>query len=221
MDDRVIAAMARWPDVPAVFGWLSLNERGAWRLHPKGDALTSTGQRAEPDSAGEAISSPPIIAFINRNYAADDKGQWYFQNGPQRVYVRLDVAPFILHTTNPREEAVQFSTHSGLTVNHVSAWWLDEKGRLFAETEHGAGLVAGRDLEAVMARMRSADGTLLIDRLAQALPSGETLRLAPLPGGCPSSGGDRTILLRVCGSADIPESMGFIRRPGTIQPDGG
>src|SRR3546814_7173665 len=28
MDENVIAAMARWPDVPDVFGWLSLTERG-------------------------------------------------------------------------------------------------------------------------------------------------------------------------------------------------
>ncbi|MGB3277244.1 MAG: DUF2946 family protein, partial [Castellaniella sp.] len=30
MDDQVLAAMARWPNVPAVHGWLSLTARGQW-----------------------------------------------------------------------------------------------------------------------------------------------------------------------------------------------
>src|SRR3546814_10640581 len=61
MDEQVIAAMARWPDVPDVYGWLSLSERGEWRLHPQGDALRP--QHCAPGaccSPGEAISSTPI-----------------------------------------------------------------------------------------------------------------------------------------------------------------
>ncbi|XOT98625.1 DUF2946 family protein, partial [Alcaligenes pakistanensis] len=34
--------------------------------------------------------------FFNRNYQADEKGRWFIQNGPQRVYVRLDAAPLIV-----------------------------------------------------------------------------------------------------------------------------
>src|SRR3546814_16941226 len=87
MDEQVSAAMARWPDVPDVYGWLSLSERGEWRLHPQGDALLP--QHCAPGaccSPGEAISSTTILQFMNRNYAVDDAGQWYFQNGQQRVY---------------------------------------------------------------------------------------------------------------------------------------
>lgn len=32
MDAQVIAAMAKWPDVAAVFGWLRLDARGHWWL---------------------------------------------------------------------------------------------------------------------------------------------------------------------------------------------
>ena len=32
MDETVIRAMAKWPDVPAVWGWLSLDRRGVWKL---------------------------------------------------------------------------------------------------------------------------------------------------------------------------------------------
>src|SRR5690606_10073287 len=70
MDSQVIAAMARWPDVPDVYGWLSLSSSGHWRLHPLGDAIVL------PDSPGEAITSPQILAFLGRNYAADAQGQW-------------------------------------------------------------------------------------------------------------------------------------------------
>lgn len=84
MDENVIAAMARWPDVPDVFGWLSLNARGHWRLHTQGEALDANGP-GRPSSPGVPISSPRINQFINRNYARDAKGQWYFQNGPQQI----------------------------------------------------------------------------------------------------------------------------------------
>ena len=32
MDPAVLRGMARWPDVPAVYGWLALDRRGNWRL---------------------------------------------------------------------------------------------------------------------------------------------------------------------------------------------
>ena len=38
MDQSVLDAVKRWPDVPAVYGWLSLTARGEWKLHPLGDA---------------------------------------------------------------------------------------------------------------------------------------------------------------------------------------
>ena len=77
MDDIVKQAMARWPNVPHVYGWLSLDRRGVWRI--KNDTVTSE----------------LIAAFIGRNYASDDAGRWFFQNGPQRVFVALEYTPFI------------------------------------------------------------------------------------------------------------------------------
>ena len=32
MDRSVIRTMARWPNVPAVYGWMSLDRRGRWCL---------------------------------------------------------------------------------------------------------------------------------------------------------------------------------------------
>ena len=77
MDEQVMRAMARWPHVPAVYGWLSLDRRGRWLIR------------------GETISNRAALAFIGRNYAADERGRWYFQNGPQRVFVTLDYTPVV------------------------------------------------------------------------------------------------------------------------------
>lgn len=135
MDDAVIEAIKRWPNVPAVFGWLSLNARGQWRLHPDG--------KATEGDAGESISNPQILAFINRNYSHDEQGRWFFQNGPQRVYVRLDGAPWIVLADDSQGE---LSTHTGLTITSVTELWIDDLGNLYLQTEHGAGLLIDRDL---------------------------------------------------------------------------
>lgn len=119
MDESVRAAMEKWPDVPAVYGWLSLDERGHWRLR------------------GEPVTHPGLIAFINRNYECDDDGRWFFQNGPQRGYVRLAYTPWVLHV----DSGGLLRTHAGNCVNSVSGAWLDEEGNLLLETEHGVGLV--------------------------------------------------------------------------------
>lgn len=162
MDEQVIAAMARWPNVPDVFGWLSLNGQGQWRLHTAGDALEPKvpGSVLTP---GVPVSSQRVNQFINRNYTCDDKGRWYFQNGPQRVFVRLDVAPLILHTIDLHLSRPEFLTHHGQRTTQVMCWCLDRQGRLFADTDCGPGLVAGRDLEQVLASLRSEDGRDVLD----------------------------------------------------------
>ena len=79
MDDIVARSIARWPNVPAVYGWLSLDRRGRWRIK------------------GEPIANVALREFIARNYEADSRGCWYFQNGPQRVFVSLAYAPLVVH----------------------------------------------------------------------------------------------------------------------------
>ena len=64
MDPIVIQAMAKWPAVPNVYGWLTLDRRGNWLI--KGDRIANAG----------------VTGFIGRNYAADERGRWFFQNGP-------------------------------------------------------------------------------------------------------------------------------------------
>lgn len=88
MDEIVRQAMAKWPNVPHCFGWLALDQRGQWRMR---DEAT---QRA--GLPGTPIRHAALLAFIHRNYACDAHGQWFFQNGPQRVYVELAYTPWVL-----------------------------------------------------------------------------------------------------------------------------
>ncbi len=135
MDESVIESIKRWPNVPAVYGWLSLTARGLWRLHPDGQAHRGGG--------GEPITNPQILGFINRNYDSDDQGQWFFQNGPQRVYVRLDGAPWIALADDSQG---LITTHTGRAIEEVSQLWVDSFGQLFLQTEHGCALMLDRDL---------------------------------------------------------------------------
>lgn len=168
MDDTVLAAMAQWPGVPDVYGWLSLSEHGRWRLHPDAGAWRPGQPCSPPHPPGEAIENPQIRAFIDRNYACDAYGQWYFQNGPQRVYARLDAAPYVLLACGGA--ALALETHNGLAVERIEGWWLDDHGRLYAQTEHGAGLVSGRDTPSVVDALRTPDGEPLVSLLESLEP---------------------------------------------------
>lgn len=201
--------MARWPDVPDVYGWLSLTERGQWRLHPRADALR------EPASAGEPISSAQIVQFIDRNYACDEHGRWFFQNGPQRVYARLDAAPYILSTADPGQG---LRTHNGLQAGPVAGWWLDDGGRLYARCACGPGLIAGRDAASVMEGLYTLQGQTLLDALEQRGGT-EPLRLRPWAGETPHAAGapatsEPAVALHQCPAQAIPQAMGFQRLPG-------
>jgi len=200
MDEQVIAAMAKWPNVPAVYGWLSLTESGQWRLHPAGDALKHTSL------PGETITSPQILAFIDRNYAADEQGQWYFQNGPQRVYVRLDAAPFTAHTTpDPASGRLKLRTHTGLDIQKIHALYIDETGRLFLATDRGPALVAGRDVAALLDAFETD-----AEVLAEHIESGADLMIrSRLIQGFPAA----PLLLRHCQLAMLEELLDFRRFP--------
>ena len=141
MDPSVIAAIAKWPNVPAVFGWLALTARGEWRLR------------------GEPIANAAICAFIGRNYVGDERGRWFFQNGPQRVYVALDVTPWIWRIGSDAA-ANELRAHTGAAAIRLTGAWLDGAGRLFLRTELGFGLVDSADAACAFAALRTVDGRL-------------------------------------------------------------
>lgn len=181
MDQWVLNALKRWPNVPALFGWLSLDRRGRWLVQ------------------GETISHPRIVEVINRNYAADEHGRWYFQNGPQRGYMQLESAPLVLFVAEDGEHLV---THTGRAVEQVRAAYLDEEGALVLMTEHGPAEVAGTDLQWMLDRL-SVDGKPVEDEsLAAALE---------LP-----SGTDTAIKLQFAGTQVSVRRLDFARAPSVL-----
>ena len=92
MDEIVKQALKKWPSVPHCYGWLALDARGDWYM--RDDRVQAAGPF--PKVKGSRILHEKLREFIERNYLHDDEGCWFFQNGPQRVYVELDAAPWYI-----------------------------------------------------------------------------------------------------------------------------
>jgi len=151
MDDIVKQAIKKWPNVPHCYGWMALDARGDWYLR---DEPT---QAAGPFPAvkGSRVVHDKLKAFIHRNYECDERGAWFFQNGPQRVYVQLEAAPLVLGLHKQADGSVRIATQTDWPVAQVRAAYLDELGRLYLDTEHGLGLVRSLDMEAAADALES------------------------------------------------------------------
>ena len=197
-DDAVIRAMAKWPDVPDVFGWLGLDRRGRWRLK------------------GEPIANGAANRFIGRNYAGDGRGRWFFQNGPQRVFVSLEYAPWVYRLS----EAGRLFTHTGRSARAPSAVSLDEEQNVMVLTELGPGLVDDRDLAALSERFTSVAGERLEDdAAAEALAALAAGRPADLAIAWEDAGSVVTPI-EFTDAARLPARFGFVRDPAAEEPAG-
>jgi hypothetical protein len=136
--------MLKWPQVPDCRGWLGLDTRGRWWM--RDDRCQAAG--AFPASRGSEIRHERLLEFIGRNYMADSAGEWYFQNGPQRVFVELEVAPYVWRLHRLASGSLDIRSHTDVPAGLPLAVLLDEAGRLFLQTELGFGLVHSLDMEA-------------------------------------------------------------------------
>ncbi len=140
MDDIVRQALKKWPNVPHCYDWLALDARGDWYM--RDERIQHAGPF--PQVKGSRIQHEKLREFIERNYLADDAGCWFFQNGPQRVYVELEAAPWVWRLGGT-PQAPTVTSHTGLAAQFESAW-LDEHGRLFLATDLGLGAVHTLDM---------------------------------------------------------------------------
>ncbi len=123
MDEIVARSIAKWPNVPAVYGWLSLDRRGNWRIKE------------------EKIGNEALREFIGRNYEADAQGRWFFQNGPQRVYVKLAYTPLVVHY-----EGDVLVDHCGRSFSPEKIFQ-DDEGSVLVHGKSGIALLDDRDLD--------------------------------------------------------------------------
>ena len=149
MDDIVKQALAKWPNVPDCYGWLGLDARGNWYM--RDDRTQAAGAfprlgNASKESKGSLLQHEKLIDFIQRNYASDAKGQWFFQNGPQRVYVELEATPWIWRVGRDAPNAgFDVLSHAGAKAQ-VLQCLVDELGRVYLQTDMGIGLVHTQDV---------------------------------------------------------------------------
>lgn len=155
MDDIVRQAMAKWPNVPDCYGWLGLDARGHWYMRDDGAQAQGHFASGAPGAKGSLLQHEKLIDFIHRNYAADGQGQWYFQNGPQRVYVELEVTPWVWRIFS--DYSVQAQT--GVTTRCLRCL-SDETGRVYLATPLGIGLVHTSDVPTVAAALEAGHWTL-------------------------------------------------------------
>jgi len=138
MDDIVKQALKKWPNVPHCYDWLALDARGDWYM--RDERIQHAGPF--PKVKGSRIQHEKLREFIERNYLCDDAGCWFFQNGPQRVYVELEAAPWVWRI---EEGTAAITSHTGKAAS-VDAVLLDELGRLFLATDLGLGVVHTLDM---------------------------------------------------------------------------
>ena len=201
MDDIVIRAMARWPEVPAVYGWLSLDRRGQWAI--KG-----------AQHVFERVTNPKVVEFIARTYLRDAAGRWYFQNGPQQVFVALDYTPLIYRAVGTPPTG--FETHCGVRAAALERVWMDESGDLLFMTGLGPGVLLDRDLPKVMESLCYADGHALDEERLLAL-----LEDADDAAGIYFYSDATSLPLERLRADEAPRILGYVRepRPPAGQPE--
>jgi hypothetical protein len=180
MDDIVRQALAKWPNVPACYGWLGLDARGNWCMRddraqaagpfsylpppPGSPTLPEFDPARRKVAKGSLLVHDKLIDFIQRNYEGDAQGQWFFQNGPQRVYVELEATPFVWRVAGD----FSVSAHTGKPARTLHCI-VDEVGRVYLETDIGFGLVHTQDM------------TLVADAVEQGLWVPQEVSAADLP----------------------------------------
>jgi hypothetical protein len=83
---------------------------------------------------GEAVTHAGLNDFLNRQYAHDQDGNYFVQNGPQRVFVELEYTPWVLRLT--AEDRLE--THVGEVVDEIRGAGIDDEGNLLIEIPTGS-----------------------------------------------------------------------------------
>ena len=121
MDEQVLRSLIKWPNVPDCYGWLALDRRGQWRMVDE--------YAQQHHLPGKPIDHAALNEFISRNYASDTAGRYFFQNGPQRVFITLAVTPWVVRIT-PHESSSQMMTQCQNQITPSGAL-SDEQGNIY------------------------------------------------------------------------------------------
>jgi hypothetical protein len=196
MDDIVKQAMAKWPNVPNCYGWLALDARGTWRMRDE------TAQRAK--APGDKLTNGALVGFINRNYLVDERGCWYFQNGPQRVYVNLEATPFIARS----DPAHGFVLHTGQPMAVPEQLFMLDSGGIVLRAGEQLAQLDDRDV-ALLLQSMELDGKPVGDEELMAWLNNGAGRLTLRWQG-------RVIDIERLKAEEAPQRFGYIQRPDRL-----
>lgn len=174
-----ISGNMNWPKTPACYEWLSLDRRGNWRLQ------------------GERVTHRGLIDFLNKQYASDESGRWFVQNGPQRVFVELACTPWVF-----RRQEESFVAHTGEPVGKLIAIYLDAEGCILLETGLGIGLLDDRDLPAFIEACKTSSPAITPEDAFAGLMSGQATDVFW-----------NDLRLQAITTAELAQRFGFIPNP--------
>jgi len=204
MDDQVLRSLMKWPNVPDCFGWLALDRRGQWRMRDE-----FTQQHHLP---GQVIKHTALNEYIARNYACDELGRYFFQNGPQRVFITLDATPWIARII-PTDKGQNLISQCHQAIEPTAAL-SDEKGNIY--------IVGAIDQTIYDGNQNNASQFIKIDGLSVALLHDHDLdyfsELAKLREEACSFGGswvwhDKQLPLDPIHSEELASRFNFIAKP--------
>lgn len=199
MDDIVRRAMAKWPNVPHCYGWLALDARGNWRMRDE------QAQRA--NLAGDKIVHAALCGFINRNYACDEAGRWYFQNGPQRVFVNLEATPYIART----DPVAGFLLQTGEAMEPIDRVWLTSGGNVVFQSAGRTAQLDDRDTAQCLAMIHQGDAVASDNTLLKWIDSrGDSASLHMVLDGYPNT---KALSISWLDENTLMEYGGFVRMP--------
>jgi hypothetical protein len=206
MDEMVLRSMLKWPNVPSVYGWLRLGRRGQWLIRmpdrPGIDPQSTSPGAPACEPRFERIANPAMIEFIGRNYMHDAQGKFFFQNGPQRVFVALDYTPWIYSLDGSGQGLV---AHTGAPAGLPHAVFFDERGGLVLLCDRGVGALLDRDLAALAERFTDAAGRTI---------EGETLLDHARAGDLVEAGlMGADVAVSAVRSDELAARFGFVPRP--------
>lgn len=193
MDDIVKQAMAKWPNVPHCYAWLALDARGVFRMRDE------TAQKN--NSAGDPIRHTALLAFVHRNYTSDASGAWFFQNGPQRVYVDLEATPYVVRT----DPAVGFVLHDGQPLALLEHVYLTDEGQLILKDATHVAMLDDRDMAHCLPQLHW-NGNAVEDAQLLAWLAAPDAQLRFLYGG-------KAIPVQAIRRADLTARLSFIALP--------
>jgi hypothetical protein len=199
MDDIVKQAMVKWPNVPHCYGWLALDARGNWRMRDERSQTVGL--------AGDRINNAALSGFINRNYLHDEIGRWYFQNGPQRVYINLEATPYIARS-DPEHG---FVLHTGEPLPSIEGAWFTDAGQLLLLSSERIAMLDDRDMAQCLSLLRIDGAPAEDERLLGWISEPQSGGLLTL-----DHAGNRLRVERIEG-ASIARRFGFVQNP---EPDG-